>query len=192
LLNVEATFRVIVLCTAVVPLIVCEDGFNEQVTYATGLEQENVIGPVKPIAGAAETVTLPEAPGAIDTASVLSVSVSGFVTPSIRAALVDPPKFPVALYVAVIVSDPTVLDVVVNVAVPLVSVAVPSEVVPLRKVTLPLGTPAPEATIAVRISFAPIAMVPEARLRVVVVGIVVTVTVVIGLVEAALFESPTY
>jgi hypothetical protein len=97
LLNVDATFRVIVLCTAVVPLIVWDDGFSEQVTYATGLEQENVIAPVKPIAGAAETVTFPEAPGAIDTASALRVRVSGFVTPSIRAALVDPPKFPLAL-----------------------------------------------------------------------------------------------
>ena len=84
------------LCTAVVPLIVCEDGFSEQVTYATGLEQENVIAPVKPIAGAAETVTVPEAPGAMDTAYALSVSVNGFVTLSIRAALVDPAKFPVA------------------------------------------------------------------------------------------------
>ena len=38
-----------------------------------------------------------------------------------------------------IVSDPTVLDVVVNVAVPLVSVPVPSEVVPLKKVTRSVG-----------------------------------------------------
>jgi hypothetical protein len=68
LLTVEATFRVTVLCAAVAPLIVCDAGFSEQVTYATGLEQENAIAPVNPNPGAAETVTVPEAPGAIEIA----------------------------------------------------------------------------------------------------------------------------
>ncbi len=148
--------------------------------------------PANPIAGAAETVTVPEAPGEIDIAFALNESVSGFVTLSINAALVDPPKFPEALYDAVIVPDPTMLDVVVTVAVPLVNVPIPNDVDPLKKVTVPLGTPNPEVTVAVKTSLAPIAIEAEARLRVVVVGIAVTVTGTTALVDAPLLESPTY
>jgi hypothetical protein len=96
-LTVEATFKVTTLWTAVVPVTVCDGGFSEQVTYATGLEQAKVTAPANPIAGTAETVTVPEAPGAIDIALGLKDSVSGFVKLSINAPLVDPPKFPAAL-----------------------------------------------------------------------------------------------
>jgi hypothetical protein len=78
-----------------------------------------------------------------------------------------------------------VLDVVVRVAVPLVRFPVPNDVVPLKKVTVPLGTPDPEVTVAVRAALAPIAIDAEARLKVVVVGIAFTVTETAALVEAA-------
>lgn len=81
---------------------------------------------------------------------------------------------------------------VVTVAVPLVRVPVPSDVVPLKKVTVPVGTPDPEVTVAVIASLAPIAIEEEARLSVVVVGIAVTVTESAALVEGPLLESPTY
>ena len=84
------------------------------------------------------------------------------------------------------------MDVVVTVAVPLVRVPVPSDVVPLKKVTVPLGTPDPEVTVAVRAALAPIAIDAEARLKVAVVGIAFTVTETAALVEAPLLESPTY
>jgi hypothetical protein len=45
-----------------VPLIVCEEGVNEQVMYATGLVQAKLIAPEKPVAGAAVTVTVPAPP----------------------------------------------------------------------------------------------------------------------------------
>ena len=53
--------------------------------------------PANPVAGAAETVTVPEAPGAIDIAVELNESVSGFVKVRVNAPLVDPLKFPLAL-----------------------------------------------------------------------------------------------
>ena len=77
-------------------------------------------------------------------------------------------------------------------AAPFVNVAVPSEAVPLKKVTVPPGAPPLDVTIAVSVSGAPIAIEAEARPRVVVVGIVVTVTEVAALVEAALLASPIY
>jgi hypothetical protein len=77
-------------------------------------------------------------------------------------------------------------------AVPLIRFAVPGEVVPFENVTVPLGTPAAELTVALRTSVAPIAIEDEARVRVVVVGIAVTVTATGALVEAVLLESPMY
>jgi hypothetical protein len=117
---------------------------------------------------------------------------TGLITLSVSAALVDPPKFPFAVKVAVSVSDATELGVVVSAAVPLVNVAVPSDVVPLKKVTVPFGTPEPEDTVAVKISPAPTATEPDARLSIVTVGIAVAVTVVAGLFEAPSLTSPAY
>ena len=77
-------------------------------------------------------------------------------------------------------------------AVPLARFAVPSEAVPFENVTVPLGTPAAEVTVALRTSLAPTAIEEEARVRVVVVGIAVTVTATGAVVEAALLESPMY
>ncbi len=65
--------------------------------YATGLVQEKVIAPLNPTAGAAETVSLPEAPGAMETLLALKVRASGFVKLRVTTALVDPAKLPVAL-----------------------------------------------------------------------------------------------
>lgn len=56
-----------------------------------------VTAPVNPIAGAAESVTVPEPPGAIEIVVALSERASGLVKLSVNGALVDPPKFPVAL-----------------------------------------------------------------------------------------------
>ena len=72
------------------------------------------------------------------------------------------------------------------------NVPVPSDVVPLKKATVPLGMPEPEVTVAVKISPAPTATEPDAKLSVVTVGIAVAATVVVALVEAASFASPTY
>ena len=160
--------------------------------YATGLEHVNVIGPVKPAIGVAATMTEPVAPGAMDTAYILSERVSGEVMPSGRASLVELPKLPVAPYFAVMVSDPTVLGITISIAVPLFSAPVPSEVVPLRKVTTPAGTPKFEVTVADSVSLAPTVAEEDARLRVVIVGIAVGVTVIAGLVDDALLGSPAY
>ena len=80
----------------------------------------------------------------------------------------------------------------VKLAVPFARLAMPSEAVPLENVTVPPGTPAAEVTVAVRTSLAPTAIEDEARARVVVVGIAVTVTETGALVEAQLFKSPMY
>ena len=152
----------------------------------------NVTGPVKPATGVAATMTEPVVPGAIDTAYILSERVSGEVMPSGSASLVELPKLPVAPYVAVMVSGPTVLGITVSVAVPLFRVPVPSEVVPLKKDTAPVGTPKFEVTVADRVSLAPRAAEEDARLRVVTVGIAVGVTVIAGLVDGASLESPAY
>ena len=145
--------------------------------------QAKSTGPANPAAGEAVTVTVPDAPGAIETEKGLNVSATGLTKLNISAALVDAPKFPVALYAAVIVSLPTMVEAVDSMAVPLVNVPVPSEVAPLKNVTVPLGTPELEVTVAVKISPAPKAIDPDAALRVVVVGIAVTVDAVAELVE---------
>jgi hypothetical protein len=85
-----------------------------------------------------------------------------------------------------------VLKTVDKLAVPLARFAMPSEAVPLENVTVPPGTPAAELTVAVRTSLAPTAIEDEASVRVVVVGIAVTVTATGALVEAVLLESPMY
>ena len=149
-------------------------------------------GPVKPATGVAATMTDPAAPGAIDTAYILSERVSGEVMPSVSASLLEPPKLPVAPYLAVIVSGPIVFGITVSVAVPLFSVPVPSEVVPLKKVTAPVGTPKFEVTVADRVSLAPTVAEEDARLRVVTVGIAVGVTVIARLVDGASLGSPAY
>ena len=84
------------------------------------------------------------------------------------------------------------VEVVVSIAVPLFKVPVPSDMFPLKKVTVPLGTPALEVTAAVKTSPTPTATEADARLRIVAVGTAVAVTIVAGLVEPALFESPAY
>ena len=56
-----------------------------------------MIAPLNPTAGAAETVSLPEAPGAMETLLALRVRASGLVKLRESAALVDPAKLPVAL-----------------------------------------------------------------------------------------------
>lgn len=65
--------------------------------YETGLVQAKFTAPVKPIAGEAVIVTVPDAPGAIETAKGLGVRMSGLVTLSMSAALVDPAKFPLGV-----------------------------------------------------------------------------------------------
>ncbi len=74
------------------------------------------------------------------------------------------------------VSAPEGNVVVFMLAVPADSVPVPNAVVPLVKVTLPPGVPAPEATVAVRVTLAPLLAVVGA-LTVVVVAAPVTVRV---------------
>jgi hypothetical protein len=162
------------------------------VIYATGLVHVNVTGPVKPTDGVAATVIEPVAPGAMDTAYILSERVSGEVMPSVRVSLLEPPKLPVAPYVAVMVSGPMVFGITVSVAIPLFSVPVPSEVVPLKNVTTPVGTPKFEVTVADRVSLAPTVAEEDARLRVVTVGIAVGVTVIARLVDGASLGSPAY
>ena len=159
---------------------------------ATELMHVNVTGPVKPAVGVAATMTEPVAPGAMDTAYILSARVSGDVMPSVRASLIELPKLPVAPYVAAMVSGPTVFGIAISVAVPLFSVPVPSEVVPLMKVTDPVGTPKFEVTVADRVSLAPAATEEDVRLRVVTVGIAVGVMVIARLVDGASLGSPAY
>ena len=54
-----------------------------------------------------------------------------------------------------IVLDPTGRVNVVNVAMPLLSAALPSVVVPFLNVTVPVGTPAEEVTVAVKVTVCP-------------------------------------
>ena len=137
-------------------------------------------------------MVVPEAPAGTVTVAGLSPNTSGVTTVNGNAELVEAPKLPEALYAALIVSNPTVLETTVKLAVPFPKVAVPSEEVPLKNVTVPLGTPAAEVTVTLRVSIALAAMEDEARLRVVTVGIAVTVTATDVLVEAPLFASPAY
>jgi hypothetical protein len=77
--------------------MVWDDGERLQVTYATGLEQENETVPENPIAGVALMVMVPDPPGATDTVAELSPSVSGVTTANVNAALFEEAKLPDAL-----------------------------------------------------------------------------------------------
>ena len=83
--------------------MVCDDGERLHVTYATGVEQLNETVPENPMAGVALTTAVPEAPGATATVAGLSPNVNGVTTASVNVALFEEPKFPDALYAAVIV-----------------------------------------------------------------------------------------
>src|SRR5262249_7243224 len=80
---------------------------------------------------------------------------------------------------------------VVNVAVPLVSVVVLSVLLPSRKVTLPVGVPPAEATVAVKVTGWPnTAVVRAEEVTVVVVGAGLTVCVRANDVAALKLVSP--
>ena len=77
-------------------------------------------------------------------------------------------------------SAPAGSDVVANVAVPLLSVPVPKLVVPLRKVTVPPGNPYVEmvgATVAVKVTDAPVVVLALLEVRLVVVATAMPSTV---------------
>ena len=74
------------------------------------------------------------------------------MTHCVSAALVAAAKFVPPLYTAVIECVPTARDEVVSVATPPESVPRPRGVVPSRKLTVPVGTPAGEDTVAVSVT----------------------------------------
>jgi hypothetical protein len=74
------------------------------------------------------------------------------MTHCVSVALVDAAKFVPPLYTALIECIPTAKDEVVSVATPPESVPGPRGVVPSRKLTVPVGTPAGEDTVAVSVT----------------------------------------
>jgi hypothetical protein len=74
------------------------------------------------------------------------------MTHCVSAALVAATKFVPPLYTALIECVPTARDVVVSVTTPPDSVPGPSGVVPSRKLTVPVGMPAGEDTVAVSVT----------------------------------------
>jgi len=89
---------------------------------------------------------------------------------------------------------PAASDVVVKVALPEASsVPVPMDAAPSRNVTVPVGTaelPGGPATVAIKVTDAPVAMLLADALSAVVVGTAATVTVTTGETDAANIEVP--
>lgn len=161
---------------AALPLGVTVAGLKLQVAFAGSPVQANESIEVKPAPGVAMTVDVPLAPLAIDRDAGLNDRLkAGWVpTKMLTAAEVEAANTELPLYCAVTLLVPAGSVVVVKVAAPeAFSMPVPRVAVPFRNVTVPVGvvaTPEEDATVAVRVTLPPGAMLALLEVSVVVLA----------------------